>query len=93
MKADLAALPGQLDHVESLIDAGTIGGEEPNAADFQIAVSLRLLMCFDDLRPLIEGRPAGELRAADRAGVPRPRARRASARLAARLEGVAAQRA
>ena len=60
VKADLAALPGQLDRVESLIEAGTIGGEEPNAADFQIAPSVRLLMCFEDLRPLIEARPAGK---------------------------------
>ena len=59
VKADLAALPAQLDHVESLLEAGTIGGEAPNAADFQIATSVRLLMCFDDLRPMIEARPAG----------------------------------
>ena len=59
VRADLAALPGQLDHVESLIEAGTIGGDEPNAADFQIAPSVRLLMCLEDLRPLIEERPAG----------------------------------
>jgi glutathione S-transferase len=36
-----------------------IGGEEPNAADLQIAPSVRLLMAFDQLRPLIEARPAG----------------------------------
>src|SRR5437764_620283 len=33
-------------------------GDEPNAADFQIAPSVRLLMAFDQLRPLIDGRPA-----------------------------------
>ena len=32
-----------------------------NAADFQIAPSIRLAMTLEDLRPLIEGRPAGEL--------------------------------
>jgi glutathione S-transferase len=37
-----------------------IGGEQPNVADFQIAPSVRLLMTFDDLRPAIESRPAGE---------------------------------
>jgi glutathione S-transferase len=58
--ADLAALPGMLDHVDSLIADGVIGGEHPNAADFQIAPTLRLLMAFDDLRPSIEARPAGE---------------------------------
>ncbi len=40
---------------------GTMGGEQPNAADLQIAPSLRLLMAFADLRPLIEARPAGQL--------------------------------
>lgn len=32
----LARLPELLDHVDALIAAGTIGGERPNAADFQI---------------------------------------------------------
>jgi glutathione S-transferase len=58
---DLRALPGLLTHADTLIADGVIGGEEPNAADFQIATSVRLLSCFEDLRPLIEGRPAGEL--------------------------------
>ncbi len=61
VRSDLAALPGLLDHVDGLIGAGVIGGPERNAADFQIAASLRLLICFDDLRPAIEGRPAGRL--------------------------------
>ena len=52
----------QLDHVDALIATGVIGGAEPNAADFQIATSVALLMCFADLRPLIEGRPAAELK-------------------------------
>jgi glutathione S-transferase len=58
---DLAALPGMLDKVDAWIAEGVLGGEETNAADFQIATSVRLLMCFDDLRPVIEGRPAGAL--------------------------------
>lgn len=57
----LAALPGMLDRVDELIAAGTIGGEEPNAADFQIATSIGLALTMDDLRPAIEGRPAGAL--------------------------------
>ncbi len=61
VRADLAALPGLIDHVDELIAAGTIGAAEPNAADFQIAPSIALLMSFDDIRPLIEGRPAAEL--------------------------------
>jgi glutathione S-transferase len=59
-RADLAALPGLLDHVDALIAEGTIGGSQLNAADFQIAPSIRLLMCFEELRPAIEARPAGE---------------------------------
>jgi len=59
VRADLTALPEMLDQVEELIADGTLGSSESNAADFQIATSLRLLMCFDDLRPLIERRPAG----------------------------------
>ena len=61
LKRDLAAIPGRLDHVEALIADGVIGGQEPNVADYQIATSLRLLMTLDDLRPDIQGRPAGKL--------------------------------
>jgi glutathione S-transferase len=59
--ADLNALPGAIDHVDALIAEGVIGDAEPNAADFQIAPSVALLLTFDDLRPLIAGRPAEEL--------------------------------
>lgn len=59
-KAGLALLPALLDHVEKLLDEGTIGGAERNAADFQIAATIRALMSFEDLAPLIAGRPAGE---------------------------------
>ncbi len=60
-RAALERLPGLLDRVDELIAAGTIGGAEPNAADFQIATSVGLAMTMDDLRPAIESRPAGEL--------------------------------
>src|SRR2546423_436458 len=60
IEADFAALRGLLDRVDQYIAEGTIGGEQANAADFQIAPSVRLLMSFDDLRPAIESRPAGE---------------------------------
>jgi glutathione S-transferase len=59
VRTDLDRLPELLDHVDDLIAQGVIGGDEPNAADFQIAPSVRLLMAFDQLRPLIEARPAG----------------------------------
>lgn len=61
VRRDLAALPGLLDKVDELIAAGTIGGEQPNAADFQIAPSIGLAMTMADLRPAIENRPAGAL--------------------------------
>jgi len=61
LRADLAALPGHLDRIDAYIADGVMGGEEPNVADLQIASTLRLLMTLDDLRPLIEGRPAGAL--------------------------------
>jgi glutathione S-transferase len=60
-RADLAALPGQLDRIEEWIEQGVLGGEQPNAADLQIGSSLRLLMSIGDVRPLIEGRPAAAL--------------------------------
>ena len=59
VRADLERLPGLLDHVDELIAQGVIGGEEPNAADYQIATSVRLLMAFDQLRPQIDARPCG----------------------------------
>jgi glutathione S-transferase len=61
VRADVAALTAKLDHVDELIAAGAIGGEEPNAADYQIGTSVGALMAFEDLRPLIEPRPAADL--------------------------------
>jgi len=61
VKRDLAALPALLDHVDELIAAGTIGHDEPNAADFQIATSVRVLIAFPALRPAIAARPCAEL--------------------------------
>ena len=58
VRRDLAQLPSLLDRVDQLIAEGVIGGAERNAADFQIAPSVRLLMCLEDLRPAIEDRPA-----------------------------------
>jgi glutathione S-transferase len=57
----LRDLPRLLDHVDELIERGVIGGEAPNAADLQIAGSVRLLLTFADLRDMIDARPAGRL--------------------------------
>ncbi|HWA54090.1 MAG TPA: glutathione S-transferase N-terminal domain-containing protein [Solirubrobacterales bacterium] len=60
VRRDLAALPGFLDRIDAWIAEGVLGGEQLNAADFQIAPSVRLAMTLQDLRPAIESRPAGE---------------------------------
>jgi len=57
----LEKLPALLDKVDALVESGVVNGERPNAADFQIAPSIGLAMTLDDLRPLIENRPAGDL--------------------------------
>jgi glutathione S-transferase len=57
VKRDLLALPGELDKVDGWIGEGVIGGESANVGDLQIGSSVRLLMTFGDVRPLIEGRP------------------------------------
>ena len=58
VQADIAGLRDTLDHVESLRADGVIGGERPNAADFQIASSLRSLANIADLAPSIADHPA-----------------------------------
>jgi len=60
-RADIAALPDQLDRVDRWIEEGVIGGEQPNAADLQIGSTIRLLLSIGDMRPLIENRPAAQL--------------------------------
>lgn len=61
VRADLQALPAMLQRIDDWIAAGVIGGEEPNAADLQIAPSIGLAMTLEDLRPAIENRPCGAL--------------------------------
>jgi glutathione S-transferase len=60
VRADLAALPGTLERIDDWIEEGVLGTEDVNAADLQIATSIRLLMTLDDVRPAIQERPAGE---------------------------------
>lgn len=57
----IAQVPEVLDRVDELIATGVIGREERNAADFQIATSVRSLLNVEDLRPATDGRPASEL--------------------------------
>ncbi len=48
-RADLAALPGQLDRIDGWIEEGLLGGERPNAADLQVGSTIRLLMSIGDV--------------------------------------------
>jgi glutathione S-transferase len=63
VEADLRALPDHLDQVDTWIGEGVLGGDPPNVADLQIGSSLRLLRTFEDVRPLIDGRPCERLAA------------------------------
>jgi glutathione S-transferase len=58
---DLAALPGVLDHVDSLVSAGTLNGAELNAADFQAAPCLALIGYRLDVRDVVTSRPSWAL--------------------------------
>lgn len=60
VQADLAALPAMLDQVDVWLDDGVLGRQPPTAADCQIATSIRLLLCFEDLRETIGLRPAAK---------------------------------
>ena len=61
VRADLAAFGAWLDRIDGWIEDGLLGGDPPNAADFQIAAGVRLAMTLQDLRPAIAPRPVGEL--------------------------------
>ncbi len=60
-REDLELLPERLDQIDAWIAEGVLGGEQLNAADFQIAVNVSAMLLFDQLRPFIEGRPAAAL--------------------------------
>jgi glutathione S-transferase len=61
VRADLSALPAMLDRVDGWIADGTLGGARVNAADCQIASTVRVLLAYEDLRPMLADRPAAEL--------------------------------
>jgi glutathione S-transferase len=61
VRADLAALPAQLDRIDGWIADGLLGGEQPNAADLQIGSTVRLLRTVADVRPTIDAHAAAEL--------------------------------
>lgn len=57
-RRDVAEVAARLDRIDAWIADGLLGGEELNAADFEIAPNIRFLLTLADLAPLIEGRPA-----------------------------------
>jgi glutathione S-transferase len=61
VRSDLSGLRATLARVDELIETGVIGGSQPNAADFQILPTVRLIGALDDLAPAVQGRPCGEL--------------------------------
>lgn len=69
-RADVAALPERLAQIDAWIEAGVLGGDDLNAADFQIAPNVAVLLTFADFAPHIRGRPAAAhaLRVAGKCG-------------------------
>jgi glutathione S-transferase len=61
VRQDLDQLPDLLDQVDRLIAQGVIGGDQLNAADFQIAPSVRMLLAMTDIAHLLADRPAATL--------------------------------
>jgi glutathione S-transferase len=57
VRRELRLVPERLDHVDALLAEGVIGGETLNAADLQIGCSVRSLLTFGQLVPLLAGRP------------------------------------
>jgi glutathione S-transferase len=57
----IGAVGEVLDHVDDLIASGVIGADQPNAADFQIATSVRALLTVRDLDRATRGRPSADL--------------------------------
>lgn len=58
LAADLEGFPAKLDRIDELAEQGTICGEAPNAADFQIGATMRVILSVADLHPLVSGRAA-----------------------------------
>lgn len=59
-RADLERLPAFLDQIDAWLADGLLGGEELNAADFQIAPNVRAMLLSEDLAPFAAERPAGD---------------------------------
>jgi glutathione S-transferase len=58
---DLARTPELLDHVDELIAAGVLGGQQLSCADLQVATCLAVVEYRLDVREQLDGRPAAQL--------------------------------
>ncbi len=61
VRADIKALPAQLEKIDAWIADGLLGAEQPNAADLQIGSTIRLLNTIADMRPVLDGHSATQL--------------------------------
>lgn len=59
--SDLEAFPGLMKQIDQYAADGLIDGDEPTAADLQIAASVRVISTVGDMRPLIEAGAAGRI--------------------------------
>jgi glutathione S-transferase len=60
-REDIELLPERMDQIDAWIADGVLGGEQLNAADYQIGVNVSALLISVDLAPFVEWRPAAEL--------------------------------
>jgi glutathione S-transferase len=60
VRADLAALPALLDHVDQLLSDGTLALDPPNAAALQIMASVAVMGRFADLADLVSSHACAE---------------------------------
>lgn len=58
VREDVRRLPELLNRADALLAEGTIGTPAPNAADFQILATVRVLLEFESLVHLAAGRPS-----------------------------------
>lgn len=58
---DLARMDGTLARIETYASDGILDGDEPTAADLQIASSARVLMTVGDLLPALDGSAAARI--------------------------------
>ena len=58
LAADLAGFSAQIRQIEEFAGQGLIDGDEPTAADLQIASTVRVLLTIGDLHPMFDGTAA-----------------------------------